>query len=114
MIGDDELYVEGVDPDELRARLEQWSRLLAGAEEQPVRLRWRQGYGWRRDGEPDGAPLVPLPVPPDRRFRKRTEADRQHAALRRCWEQFAINTAEMHRAALERYWEHLDGNGRDS
>ena len=41
------------------------SRELAPEPEPSGRLRWRAGYGWRRDGEPDGRPLAPTPEPPD-------------------------------------------------
>jgi hypothetical protein len=36
------------------------------------RLRWREGYGWRRDDEPDGDPLPPIVAKPDSWFRRRS------------------------------------------
>ena len=57
------------------------------------RLRWRASYGWRRDGEPDGQPLPPVPEPPDARFRSPTDKERREAALAACWEQFNRNTS---------------------
>lgn len=72
-------------------------------------LRWRPG----RDGASDGAPLPPVAVPLDSRFRDRSDAERRKAALRPCREQFDRNTAagplppmrEADRAAASRLWD---------
>ena len=58
------------------------------------RLRWRPGYGWRRDGEPDGKPLPRTPDPPDSAFRTRTEEELQRAARERCRDAFDQATAQ--------------------
>jgi hypothetical protein len=54
------------------------------------RLRWRPGYGWRCDAEPDGAPLPVDAGPPDERFYRTAArrgggdgADRLHLQLDR-------------------------------